>query len=44
MKIFTALDEILTRASKNPKKENPKKSPKVPPMSATCRLGTRSSS
>ena len=29
------LHEILTRASKNPKNENPRKSPNVPPSSAT---------
>ena len=38
--MFTALDEISTRASKSPRKENPKKSPKVPPRSATCGLSS----
>ena len=37
IKRLIALDEILTRASKKPKKENPTKSPKVPPSSATWR-------
>ena len=33
-----ALHEILARASKTPKKENPTKRPKVPPSSATWEL------
>ena len=38
LKILMALHETLTRASKTPKKENPTKSPKVPPSSATWEL------
>ena len=38
LNILTAPHEKLTRASKTPKKENPTKSPKVPPSSATWEL------
>ena len=37
IKTLMLLHEIFTRASKKPKKENPRKSPKVPPSSATLK-------